>query len=67
MSDLVPNLAELIAALHDGSDGAEVAGAFAADNVDAVRTALRAVLASWEQPEVTPEANLTDATTDPVE
>jgi hypothetical protein len=67
MSDLVPNLAELIAALPMNSDGVAVASAFEADTVEAARTALRRVVAGWEQYGVSPDANSDSSITAPVE
>jgi len=57
MSELVPNLAELIAVLPINSDGVAVARAFEVDTVEAARTALRAVVADWEQHGVSPNAS----------
>lgn len=50
MSELVPNLGELVKALPDTSDGLELAGAFDTSRVDEARGALRAIVAAWEQP-----------------
>lgn len=50
MSELVPNLAELVEALPPASDGLELAAAFDTSRVDEARSALRAVVATWEQP-----------------
>ena len=50
MSELVPNLDELMKALPDTSDGLELAGAFDTSSVDEARGALRAIVAAWEQP-----------------
>jgi hypothetical protein len=52
VSALVPNLEELTAALDDSSDGARLAAAFDVADLAAARSALRAVVADWEQPNV---------------
>jgi hypothetical protein len=61
MSDLVPNLPELISALPPGSDGIAVAGAFEAENVEAARATLRAVLVLWEETAVSRDAAAADS------
>lgn len=66
MSDLVPNLAELIAALPMNSDGVAVASAFEADTVEAARIALRLVVAGREQYDVSPDASNDSSITAPV-
>jgi hypothetical protein len=57
MSDIVPNLAELIAALPANSGGVAVASAFEADTVEAARIALRLVVAGWDQYNVLPDVS----------
>lgn len=54
MSALIPNLEELRAALPDGMDASRVAAAFDTDDLPTARAALRALLASWEQPQERP-------------
>jgi hypothetical protein len=51
MSGLVPNLGELAAVLPDDSDGALLITAFDVDALPAVRSALHAVVDSWERTE----------------
>jgi hypothetical protein len=60
MSDLVPNLSELVAALPMNSDGVAIASAFEADTVEAARIALRVVVAGWEQHDVSLDASSDD-------
>lgn len=56
MSQLVPNLEALLAALPPGSPGAGVAATFDAATLPAARGRLRALVATWEQPSAEPSA-----------
>lgn len=56
------NLEELTAALDDGSDGTRLAAAFDVADLAAARSALRAVVANWEQPSAANATSSSDPT-----
>lgn len=50
MVEVVPNRDDLLSTLPKDSDAAVVVSTFEGDDIVAVRAALRALVASWEEP-----------------
>lgn len=48
MSDLIPNLPQLMGRLEEGSDAHAVAAAFDADTIETARASLERILEEWE-------------------
>ena len=57
MSELVPNLSELVAALPARSDAVTLATAFDTLDLAAARSALRSIVDAWNNPAASPDGS----------